>query len=221
MKSLLVLLAVLPLLRAEALAQYRKSFAVSAGGGYGLTLLDRGSVYRSNRAAAMQMAEMSVKAGYYITPRLELGGRLAGCGALNADVSAIYLSLAAQYDATPRLFVGAHAGLPLSMGGISEGFIGNVDLGYRVWQHSSGWSLNASLGYRFMDYAYAWYDNSYLLLADEERFNHGLYAGFCLEYTFASTLPQNERAVAQRRQNRRQFWLTELVLMLFGRGASR
>jgi hypothetical protein len=215
MRKLLILLAAMPLLRAEAQEHYRKSFAVSAGGGYGLALMDRGSVYRSNRVGALQMAEMNVKAGYYITPRFELGGRLSGLGYLNTDVSAITLSLATRYDATPRLFANVDAGATLSMGEVGEGFAGSAGVGYRVWQRSSGWSLNASLGYRFMNYAYAWYDSSYLLLADEERFNHSLYVGFSLEYTFASTLPQGEREVIRRRQNQKQFWLMQLIYMLF------
>ncbi|MDR1022841.1 MAG: hypothetical protein LBL94_06175 [Prevotellaceae bacterium] len=221
MKRLLIFLAVLPLLRVEALAQYRKSFAISGGGGHAWTLWDKGDVYRSNRAGVMQMAEMNVKAGYYITPQFELGGSLSGVGYYNADISAIALSLTTQYDVTPRLFAGVNAGLPLSMGDVTEGFIAKAGVGYRVWQHSSGWSLNTSLGYRFMDYAYAWGDGSGATSVYEKRFNHGLYVGFCLEYTFASTLPQNAIKVEQRQQNRRRFWLTEAILMLFGWGASR
>ncbi|MDR0711141.1 MAG: hypothetical protein LBF67_02180, partial [Prevotellaceae bacterium] len=104
---------------------------------------------------------------------------------------------------------------------ITEGFIGNIDLGYRLWQHSSGWSLNASLGYRFMDYAYAHYEDYNAPPDYKERFAHGLYTGFCLEYTFASTLPQNEKEVAKRRENRRYFWLAEAILFLFEWGRMR
>lgn len=221
MKRLLVLLLVLPLLWAESPAQYRKSFAISGGGGHAWTLWDKGDIYRSNRAGVMQMAEMNLKAGYYITPQFELGGRLSGLGYYNADVSAITLSLTTQYDVTPRLFANFDAGLPLSMGDVSEGFVGKAGLGYRVWQHAGGWSLNTSLGYQFMNYAYAWDDGSGAPAIYEERFNHGLYVGFCLEYTFASTLPQNEVELEQRRQNRKRFWLTEAILILFGWGKSR
>jgi hypothetical protein len=221
MKKLFVLLTIFPMFHVVTSAQYRKSIAISGGGSYGLTLWEQGSLNPANRIGSMQMAEMNIKAGYYILPQWELGGRLAGCGALNADVSAIYLSLATQYDATPRLFVGLDAGLPLSMGDITEGFIANVDLGYRVWQHSSGWSLNASLGYRFMDYAYARYEGDNVSSVYEERFSHGLHTGFCLEYTFASTLPQGKKEAVQRRKNRKEYWITEAILFLFELGAAR
>ncbi|MDR3367016.1 MAG: hypothetical protein LBO71_08650 [Prevotellaceae bacterium] len=219
-KGLFFSLAFLSLLPAGAQAQYRKAFAVSGGGGHGLTLWDKGEVYRSNRAGIMQMAELSLKAGCYLTPRFELGGSLSAVGYYNADVSAFVLSLTTQYDVTPRLFVGVDAGLPLSMGIISEGVVANAGAGYRLWQHSSGWSLNASLAYRFMDYACLW-DKPYVSSPIyEERFNHGLFAGFRLEYTFASTLPQGEREVMSRRQKRKEYWIGEIIRMLFDLGSS-
>ena len=58
MNSLLVLLAVFPLLHAAAPARYRKSSAVSGGGGYGL-------LWEQRRAGAAQLPELNVKAGYY------------------------------------------------------------------------------------------------------------------------------------------------------------
>jgi hypothetical protein len=72
-----------------------------------------------------------------------------------------------------------------------------------------------------MDYAYAYYERDDAPPDYQERFAHGLYTGFCLEYTFASTLPQSEKEVAQRRENRKRFWLTEAILFLFDWGRMR
>jgi hypothetical protein len=221
MKARLFLVFVALLLPQSAVrAQWRKALALDIGGGYAVSMYDKGDVYKSNRANKMQMNDVNIRVAYYITPLFALGLGFNGNLYYKMGKSVNTLNINVLRDITPNVFVLGNFGFAQGSSDIAEGAVLNVGGGYRLWQSGGGWSLNGSLCYRFFNYAYTWRSPVFV---EEERFNHAVFIGLNIEYSFASTRThyQNEHIAKKDVAKRREYWLSEIILFLFDWGAGR
>jgi hypothetical protein len=204
-------------------AQWRKAMTLDIGGGYAVSMYDKGDVHESNRANKMQMNDVNIRAAYYITPLFALGLGFNGNLYYKIEKSVNVLNINVLRDITPSVFVLGNFGFAMGSNDITEGAVLNVGGGYRLWQSGDGWSLNGSLCYRFFNYAYTWHSPNYTTSVEEERFNHAVFIGLNIEYSFASTRThyQNEYTAKKDAAKRREYWLSEIILFLFGWGAGR
>ncbi len=175
-----------------------------------------------------RMMDMGIHLNYYLTDQFSLGAGIGFAGYDNTRLVVVpaFIDVRYNFKTFPSLFTYANIGMPLSAEAGStnwlsdnyqdynSGWLTNVGLGWKR-AVTNRTTMQLSLGYQFFPFSTTIYKHEEALTDARIKHELRLQAGF--EFSFAPVY--GEKAKAERKKRRKEFWLTELFLLIFGRSS--
>jgi hypothetical protein len=209
-------------------------FWLSMSGGYGWQFAEKGKQDRIDPDNPKTMANFDFSLGYYLTPQFSLGLGIGANAYQNTKLTAfpVFIDLRYNFENLPRLFTYLDIGVPLGaetastdfFGGFlgnynhkyKSGFLTNVGLGWRIPLNKTT-TVRSSIDYQFFPFSTTHYEGDNMLT--NNMIKHSLSLQLGVEFSLAPVY--GEKAKMEQRNRRKEFWLKELILILFGYGSSR